>query len=256
MTSRSDIQANARGWRRLSYTCRCGWVDWGHALSGRAQDHNSTAGLHTQINSERALWPGVDRLDITFGGHPAYVLVYGQSMGSARLGISVSTVRHWVIRKGLSAAERERVALGIFLSTSRGFENLQSSFPFTLLSDSGYSAEDLVSNMIGFYAVFRGVSQAQMRQLCGEVSVAESLRIWDAHLPNGLGGLKNPTTRPILFPSGSCTAGTRFPTELSSLVAESQGVRYRAPARRFIDGMLVNAGRPLAMDASGVVRPR
>jgi hypothetical protein len=256
MTSRADIAARPNGFRRLSYTCRCGWVDWGHALPGRPGAHDSTAGLYQQITSERANWPGLDRIDIKYRGFPAYVVVYGQSMGSARLGISVSTVRHWVVRKGLSVAQKERVALGIFMSTSRGFENLQSSWPYGWVTDSGYSAEDLVSNLIGFYTVFRGTSQDAMRQMCGQVSVEESYRIWDEHLPNGLGGIKNKTTRPIRFPCAECDRRDSFPAELEGMVAEPQGALFRAPARRFIDGGLVNAGYPLDMDDRGVIRIR
>ncbi|MCV0393808.1 MAG: hypothetical protein K5872_12115 [Rhizobiaceae bacterium] len=248
MSDRGDIAPNGRGWRRLSYTCRCGWVDWGHALPG------GPLGLKRQLDSERGDWPGLSRVDITYNGRPAYIVVYGQAMGN-RL-ITVSLQRHWVVLKGLSDKQKEQVGLGIFLAASHQFESLQSSFPFSLRG-SGYSMEDLVSNLIGFYSAFRDVSQDDMRRMCGEVSVEESYRIWDRYLPNGLGAIRNKTTRPVLFPSDQCPAGaTGFPDELEQLSAASAGVWYVVPTRRYIDGMLINAGIPLEIDSSGNVRPR
>jgi hypothetical protein len=257
MTDRTDITPTASGFRRLSYTCRCGRVDWGHASPGRPENHNSTSGLKRQMDREQANWPGLDRLDIQFLREPAFVVVYGQSMGSATLRISVSNVRHWVVKKNLTARQRERVALSIFMATSMNFERLQGSFPYGLVSGaSSFSPEDLVSNLIGFYSVFRGVPVERLRTMCGEVSVNESLRIWDAHLPNGFGGLRNTTTRPILFPSAACAGNTEFPTELSDLAAALPGTHFVAPSNRFIDGRLVNAGLPLQIDATGVIRRR
>lgn len=248
MSDRGDIAPNARGWRRLSYTCRCGWVDWGHALPGGALE------LKRQLDSERANWPGLSRVDITYNGRPAYIVIYGQAMSG--FGITVSLQRHWVVLKGLSPKQKEQVGLGIFLAASHQFETLQSTFPFSLRG-SGYSMEDLVSNLIGFYSAFRGVSQDEMRRMCGEVGVEESYRVWDKHLPNGLGAIRNTTTRPILYPSEECPAGaTGFPEELEELRAATPGGWFVVPARRYIDGMLINAGVRLEINSSGTVRPR
>ncbi len=62
MTERSDIEPNNRRWRRLSDTCRCGWVDWGHALPGSAVQ------LKHQIDSEQSGSTRLNRMNITFGG--------------------------------------------------------------------------------------------------------------------------------------------------------------------------------------------
>lgn len=63
------------GFRRLSYTCRCGWIDWGHALPGGPR------ALRTQIDSEYTNWPELGQLTVTLAGAPAYVVHYGQGMG-------------------------------------------------------------------------------------------------------------------------------------------------------------------------------
>lgn len=250
MTDRSDIAPNGRGWRRLSYTCRCGWVDWGHALPGNALQ------LKRQIENERTQLDLLNRMDVTLEGAPAYMLSYGQAMGAGP--IRVSIVRHWVVKKGLSRQQRESVALAIFLNASFQFERLQGAFPFSIVSGaSSFSLEDLMSNLIGFYSAFRALPQARMRQICGELSVAESYRIWDKHLPNGLSGLRNRTTRPILFPSRKCAAGsTAFPPMLNGIRPVQGGTLWVRLKNRFVDGRLVNAGSAITVDRQGVVRPR
>ncbi len=245
MTARSDIAVNDKGWRRLSYTCRCGWVDWGHALPGGA------LALKKQLDSERSGWSGLDRMNIRLNGRPAYVIVYGQSMGPAP--IKVSTERHWIVAKGLSDWQREEVGLGIYMSGSQTFEKMQGSFPFVIASgNSSFSAEDLVSNLIGFYAAFRNVSQNELRRICGEVSVEASYAIWDKHVPNGLHTYRNTEFKPILFSCDECeSADKSFPDELAQLKAAAPGQLYVAPETRFIPGELVNASVPLQFDSSG-----
>lgn len=249
MTDRSDIQPSSNGWRRLSYTCRCGWVDWGHALPGSALE------LKRQIDNEKPSLGLLSKLKITFDGDPAYVVVYGQAMGSGM--IRVSNVRHWIVKKGLSPIEREQAALGIFLSASYGFERMQGSFPFSLVSGrSSFSPEDLVSNLIGFYGAFKSIPQAQLRKTCGEVSVDESYRLWDAHLPEGLGALRNESTRPILVSSNECTSGIDSPALFSSITPAANGTSWVRLRNRFIDGHLVNAGRPINVDTRGIITAR
>jgi hypothetical protein len=258
MTTRADIFPNANGWRRLSYTCRAGWIDWGHAMPGRSADVTSTAGLVRQVMGERCNWPGMDGLDIRYMGQPAFVIAYGQAMGGSVAGISVgvSTVRHYVIRKGLSVADRERVALGIFMEVSLGFEAMQAGFPYSMVTDSGFSVEDLPSNLVGFYGTLRSVPQAQLRELCGETSPEVSAKVWDESTPDGLGTFKNGSFRPRIFHCLECGEDTDFPAEIARLRAARQGPLYRAPAGRFLDGRLVNARVPMTMDERGLVRPR
>lgn len=250
MTDRSDIMPKKNGWRRLSYTTRCGFVDWGHALPGGAE------ALINQLQSELGRSPGINQMEITLSGRPAFVVDYGQSMGSGA--IAMSLIRHWVVRKNLSDTQRERVALAIFMSASHDFEVMQGSFPFSLkTADSSYSAEDLVSNLIGFYAALRDKEQKDMRVLCGEVSVEESLRIWDANLPNGLGAIKNKTTKPVLFPTEEGNGDISFPPFLETVSPEPPGLLWVKPlGSRFIDGYLVNARAPLDFDSDGKMRIR
>lgn len=250
MTQRSDIEPDSEGWRRLSYTCRCGWVDWGHALPGGAKT------LKKQMEAELADWPLLGQMKVFLEGAPAYIVNYGQGMGAGP--IKVATTRHWIVRKGLSPAQRQSVALAIFMQASMNFEDLQGSFPFSIkTAGSSYSMEDLVSNLIGFHAAFSTMSQDQLRQLCGEVSVKESYRLWDGHLPNGLGGIRNRSFRPILFPCNECASGsTAFPGLFTSVSAEPAGTLWVKLKDRFVDGRLVNARITIDVSRDGVVTAR
>lgn len=250
MTQRSDIEPNSNSWRRLSYTCRCGWVDWGHALPEGAKT------LKTQMEAELAEGPLLGQMKVFLEGAPAYILSYGQGMGTRR--IRVDAMRHWIVRKGLSLAQRHSVALAIFMQASMDFEDLQGRFPFSIkTANSSYSMEDLVSNLISFHAALTSLSQKQLRQICGEVSVKESYRLWDEHLPDGLGGIRNRSFRPILFPCNECTTGsTAFPGLLTSISAEPAGMLWVKLQDRFVDGRLVNARRAIDVSRNGVVKAR
>lgn len=247
MSGRKDIEPNERGWKRLSYTTRCGWVDWGHALPTAAQN------LKRDINREYSS-PLLQNVEVQLNGEDAFILEYGFAMGS--FGVRVSNRRHWVIKKGLTQQEKERVALGIYLETSVNFERLQGSFPYNLVSSgSSFSAEDLISNLIGFYSAYSGQPQDAMRRLCGEVSVDESYRIWDQHLPNGLDGLKNTTLTPIFFPSneGDSHNSEGLPPFLTRIRTEEDGRLWVKPNNRFVDGRIISRKIPIKVDSTGSV---
>lgn len=226
MTSRSDIRPNENGWRRLSYTWRCGWVDWGHALPSGPDK------LKQQIYFEKPLknLKSLEGVDITLNGRPAYFLEYGQYMES--LWIKVGASKLFIVEKNLSIELKKSVALGIFLHISHEFESLQSRPPFVWRTDSGYSLEDLVSNIIGFYSAFNGISQDKMREICRETSVEVSEEIWDEFTPNGLGAIKNKQPLPLLF---KYEGDTSFPPELQTITPCTKGVRWAV-----VDGSLSN----------------
>ena len=122
----------------LVYTCRCGWIDLGHARPDNA------ARLWNRINTET----GEGRM-----GGLWYRVDFEERM--ARWGLRDSAKGSFAVRRGLSPQQKEKVALGILLNVSDRFETLQSKFPYSLVTDSGYSAEDLVSNLVGFYRAVR-----------------------------------------------------------------------------------------------------
>jgi hypothetical protein len=175
--------------------------------------------------------------------------------------LSFSTLRHWVVKKGLPSAEREGVALGIFMNATMEFEGLQGSFPFSVVSGgtSSFSIEDVISNVIGFYGAFKGISVPRLRQICGEVTVGESLRIWDEHLAGGLGAFKNRGLTPIKFPCPECDeqqTDTSFPSLFSSIRQQAPGLLWARVKNRFIDGRLTNTRQTLHVSSDGEVSVR
>lgn len=247
MTDRNDIlpsqQVSRRGWRRLSYTRRCGWVDWGHARPDGAR------GLIRQVEGERSANASLARLSMTLEHRRAYAFEYGQRMGA--FGMEASSKHHYVLKRGLGGPAKASAAMGIFISASLSFERMQSSLFWSTLTDSGFSVEDLVSNLIGFYAALRGYDETMLRRVCGEVSVEESLRLWDEHLPNGLGGLKNHSWRPILFPTREerGLADTTWPAELAGVTASQPGRDWVRVRGGRIPSSLI--ARVAALDVTG-----
>ncbi|EIS28458.1 hypothetical protein YPPY54_1978, partial [Yersinia pestis PY-54] len=59
---------------------------------------------------------------------------------------------------------------------------MQASFPFNLVTDSGFSGEDLVSDLLGFYRVFSIPSPFEILR---PVSKEEALKRWDYYGPIG-----------------------------------------------------------------------
>ena len=82
----------------------------------------------------------------------------------------------WQIKRGLGCFERQRIALAMMMEITQRFESLQKSFPTHLATDSGFSGEDLVSNLLGFYRV---VSIKNPFPQLGAVSKEAALRRWD-----------------------------------------------------------------------------
>jgi hypothetical protein len=190
MTERSDLTPDAKGFRRVSYTCRYGFVDWGHALPGRPGDPNSLAALHRQLTTEKGVWPGTEAIDLRLNGKPAFLITYGMGMGKRVLGLKLgmSTMSHSVVQRGLSTRQREEVALGMLRLATEQFETIQEKMGLS----SGFSAEDLPSNMLGLLSLFRGLPLPQLRIMLGEVDVKSSTEVWDRQLGSGgLGAVKN-----------------------------------------------------------------
>lgn len=140
MSSRSDIP------NRLIYTCNCGWIDIGHLVSVEkpANRHASAAYLWKDVSLERGL-------QVT--GKPDHHLVmYRQGM--RKFGLARDFTKFYFIRKGLPLATQRSVALAIFKEVSLGFKDVQASL--SAFTDSGFSEEDLVSNLLGFYVAVLG----------------------------------------------------------------------------------------------------
>ena len=205
MTQRSDIIGHDEVYQPdgsirkygLIYTEKCGWIDLGHANpAGAAQ-------LWRQVESRTRFVGAVDEL------RPVTDIIYSQSM--KRSIVTVSETRRYSVHTRLpSRAIQEGIALAIFMDVSMAFEGLQSNWFFRHVSDSGFSTEDLVSNLIGFYRALRPGDD--FIKLCQPVSKQQALDTWDTY--GAVGRHKNKTFNPIFFPNPAIQKGKPTPGKL------------------------------------------
>ncbi|WP_437719051.1 hypothetical protein WMF45_23135 [Sorangium sp. So ce448] len=211
MSTREDVERGV-----LVYTCNCGWLDTGHADSRSRRPHVGAASLWRQITTESGLAsrrPGASGFKVT----------YTQDMRWR--GLTAAETRIYFVRRGLSPAQKESVALSIFMEVSYAFEEMQGSFPFSLTraNDSSFSEEDLVSDLIGFYVAVRpGIRPLD---LCRGVSRRASLAVWDTY--GSVGSHKNRSFSPVFHPCDECRGPSRFPPTFQQIVPAAKGDLFR-----------------------------
>ncbi|MCP4403821.1 MAG: hypothetical protein GY801_41760, partial [bacterium] len=98
----------------------------------------------------------------------------------------------YFVKYALSLPERESVALGILQEISEGFEGMQASFFYDTAmhivgkAGSGFSEEDLPSDLIAFYRAIRGFTRPYIDRLCHIIpNNNDAEELWDE-----IGGLK------------------------------------------------------------------
>ena len=162
----------------LVYSEILGWIDLGHA---RGDDVFSLL------------------KDMEQGEHQQnkyYSVTYGQTMHTkSRIRLGLGTHIRWQIKRGRVLEQRYSLALAMMMTTAVKFETMQASPPFGWAIDSGFSAEDLVSDLLGFYRVVRPMNYFPWLQL---VSKQEALKRWDHYGSPGM--YKNKLFKPLLFP--------------------------------------------------------
>lgn len=214
MSKRTDVidgtLAETRSYG-LVYTRKCGWIDLGHA------NQTSAAGLWRDIRATQRAFHATGYSKIS----------YHQRM--SKMGITAGVNKRYEIKDKLTSAEQRSVALAIFLDVSIAFETMQSNWFYRMFTDSGFSAEDLVSDLVGFYrAVAPGPHYVE---LCQPVSLADALAIWEKFGP--VGSMKNTFPAPYLYSidpgtgvgSAMCAPLPRF---LQTIVPAVKGTHYRA----------------------------
>ncbi len=221
MSKREDIKdgtqaATLESRAGLIYTCNCGWIDLGHLNPENARMEIGAANLWKQMLSE-----GPAAVDFPCGPAPShgpaatvahYLVMPGRcdqdpyykfSDGSTgfkvhyrqdHAGYPTKPGREgrYIVRHGLTTEQKKSVALAIFMEVSHRFEDLQSYFG--LITDSGYSQEDLVSNLIGFYIGIGELSRQDALSACHPVSDETAYAIWDGE--GAVGSNKNPRWDP------------------------------------------------------------
>jgi len=165
--------------RGIVYIEVFGRIDMGHARG------NDVAALMRQFaEGERS-------------GKPSYSVMYRQDMGvlkfKSRFG--VGKFSHWEIKLGRSTDKINRIMLAMMMNTASRFEALQSLRSFSWYTHSGFSGEDLVSDLFGFY---RAIIPGRCGYRLKPVSYDSAVPHWDHY--GAIGSHKNHGFRPILFP--------------------------------------------------------
>ncbi len=212
MTSRSDIidgnQASGRKYG-LIYTRKCGWVDLGHANPDGAK--RLWRNILNQKSGEN------DKTEF-------YNIKYKQMMGNKSIKVGIQ--KEYNIKKNINMDEKKSVALSIFLDVSHAFESMQSEWPFSWATNSGYSAEDLISNLIGFYRAIN--PNVPYLKICQPVSKEIALQIWDRY--GAVGTNKNRTLTPFLYPIPPAQGGPMcgiLPPALNTIKPATLGILFK-----------------------------
>ncbi|NEG63545.1 hypothetical protein GQQ23_14525 [Pantoea agglomerans] len=178
MSKRSEIidpSEYRKGVSGLVYTELAGWIDLGHALGG-----DITKALAKFSRGE-------------VSSKPYYLVQYEQVMRAGKFG--TGRYIRWNIKRGRSQHEIHSILLAMLMRTAVLFENWQAQSWFSWYTDSGFSGEDLVSDLLGFYGAVRPMNYITMLQ---PVSKEAALRRWDHYGP--IGDYKNKGYKPLLFP--------------------------------------------------------
>lgn len=203
---------------RLIYTCNCGWVDLGHSNPKKTRrPHIGAITLWEDIQKESGTRSEYDS---------GFEVVYTQDMRKA--GFSASETGHYFLRSNLDLNKKKSIALAIFQEISMKFETMQGSFPYKIFSsDSSFSQEDLVSNLIGFYtAVYPGVDFLKM---CEPVSKAASKDVWKKF--GSVGSEKNRTFEPSFKMCDDCKGKPTFPAKLQEIKAATKDEESDPPTK-------------------------
>lgn len=134
----------------------------------------------------------------------------------------IGVVKKYDVKKDLNVADKKSVALSIFMDVSHAFETMQANWPFSKVTNSGYSAEDLVSNLIGFYRAVE--PNGQHIQTCEPVSKKIALAIWDKY--GEVGKNKNYSISPYVYPAPPSLGGPMsvlLPFSLTTIKPEKEG---------------------------------
>lgn len=205
----------------IIYTCNCGWLDHAHSNPWSKRPGMGVANFWDRIVNEKGR-------DAVLNGNPAYLVGYEQDAVKEVLGMTFhpSVGQQYVVRRGLSTLDKQRVALAIFTEVSLRFEERQNSWLArrTTGTDSGFSEEDLVSNLIGFYrALF---PQIEVDRLCKPVSVQASRKIWNDDGP--VGENKNKSFTPKFHKCDDCKETPAFPQQFQLIVPASKGFLFNS----------------------------
>lgn len=213
LSHRSDIGI------RLDYSCKCGWIDWSHAVAdGNGADAKQ---LWETITSNRG-----EEESLTKKG---YLAMYGQTFDyPLRVGLD-GVINSYFVRYNLSKDEQVLVALSIVKEVSEQFEALQAGFPYAWpirFTNSGFSEEDLVSDLLAINMAIKNVKKNWVAATCRVVKPHLAREIWDR-----TGGLRQMKTwTPNYYNDvlkGCCQSKAEWPNQLLKMQSIPKGELWR-----------------------------
>ena len=243
MSARKDIQdgrvtGNLTKKFGLIYTCNCGWIDLGHLNPENVRPEIGAANLWKHINGEGPAvlksqckhWFAPDdcKIDPYYrfrNGTTGFFVRYRQDNKLWKF--SPGAERTYIVQHALGKTEKERVAFDIFSEVSIAFEKFQESASIReILTQSGFSQEDLVSNLIGFYIGIGKLDRSSILKKCHPVSAETAFAIWDRD--GAVGKNKNREWKPqlakdvVAVTDKACeveclNASKKFPDELKTI---------------------------------------
>ncbi len=174
----------------IVFSKKYGWVDASHAFVDTDRN-NPFIGV-------KNLWRQLKNPPLPSQISDGYYSVnYKQDV--ILLGLSVGIERQYLVKPGLSFAQRKSVALAILQDVSLAFESLQSLHP---TSTSSFEPADLPSNMLSFYRHVEGYTEQQIRNIIETVSVNQSLEVFRLYPCTFVDKkYKNKTFKPVRFES-------------------------------------------------------
>ncbi|TDS88023.1 hypothetical protein EDF78_11231 [Rahnella sp. BIGb0236] len=193
MSKRADIKdgiSSAGQKSGLIYTKILGWIDLGHACGEDARR------LKEILLEERGarFFPKFNAwyFPVDYYQDFGKMIKFNTYQAGGYVGINTPLM----IRTCLSWEVKTRIALTIMMKTAYRFEALQQSTAFSWYTDSGFSGEDLVSDLVGFYRIFgNGIDPIV---LSCPTTKEYALGIWDHY--GEVGNYKKKDFRPLLFP--------------------------------------------------------
>lgn len=168
------------------YTCKCGWIDWEHAVSGRSDIEDIWSQLpHLQKKGQKP----IALKKVKVGKYPYYEVMFEidqnwKQRAVSRVARLPTKPTFYVLDKGVgNEAYYKQTALGMFIYGC----NLTELIQLTVLLDhnkTGFSMEDLASDLLSFYMHVEGMSKEDIVRYSGgwiepQVAQNKSLEIFN-----------------------------------------------------------------------------
>ncbi|MCA9060762.1 MAG: hypothetical protein KDA85_19755, partial [Planctomycetaceae bacterium] len=151
----SKLEQIAKG--GLQYSCKCGWIDWSHAGGDKFQE-----------SAFHEVWRKIQEQGSKATG-PNEKICYEQTqqkntfLGKVQTGYR----RCFYVSTGMNLKQMQCAAWYIFKRVNEEFEQHQSQM--WIYNESGFSPEDLSSDLILFHRIVYGISLDRIKELCGPI---------------------------------------------------------------------------------------